>query len=183
MLDSLWTRVLATMEGTIPETAIDSWLRPCRCHRDGGRSHPGRRRRTSTAATGWCSTTPTALQGAARDRPRRQSARDHRHRSTRGRRPTRRRRARGPPPCALLQGPQPALHVRHRSSSASRTSSPRPPARRSPSCRPRPTTRSSSTAGSASARRTCCTRSATRRSGYPGASASSTSRPSGSRTS
>jgi chromosomal replication initiator protein len=30
MLDSLWTRVLATMEGTIPETAIDSWLRPCR---------------------------------------------------------------------------------------------------------------------------------------------------------
>ena len=30
MLDSLWTRVLATMEGKIPETAIDSWLRPCR---------------------------------------------------------------------------------------------------------------------------------------------------------
>jgi len=30
MLDSLWTRLLATMEGKIPETAIDSWLRPCR---------------------------------------------------------------------------------------------------------------------------------------------------------
>src|SRR5262245_35155114 len=30
MLDSLWTRVLVTLEGKIPETAIDSWLRPCR---------------------------------------------------------------------------------------------------------------------------------------------------------
>jgi len=30
MLDSLWTRLLVTMEGKIPETAIDSWLRPCR---------------------------------------------------------------------------------------------------------------------------------------------------------
>jgi chromosomal replication initiator protein len=30
MLDSLWTRVLAALEGRIPETAIESWLRPCR---------------------------------------------------------------------------------------------------------------------------------------------------------
>ncbi len=30
MLDSLWTRVLTALEGRIPETAIDSWLRPCR---------------------------------------------------------------------------------------------------------------------------------------------------------
>src|SRR5713226_992451 len=30
MLDSLWTRVLATLGGKIPETAIESWLRPCR---------------------------------------------------------------------------------------------------------------------------------------------------------
>ena len=30
MLDSLWTRVLVTLEGKIPETAIESWLRPCR---------------------------------------------------------------------------------------------------------------------------------------------------------
>ena len=52
-----------------------------------------------------------------------------------------------------------------RSWSARRTSSPRRPARRSPSCRPGPTTRSSSTAGWDSARRTCCTRSVTRRRG------------------
>ena len=30
MLDSLWTRVLTALEGRIPETAIESWLRPCR---------------------------------------------------------------------------------------------------------------------------------------------------------
>jgi chromosomal replication initiator protein len=30
MLDSLWIRVLSALEGKIPETAIDSWLRPCR---------------------------------------------------------------------------------------------------------------------------------------------------------
>src|SRR5215470_362270 len=30
MLDSLWTRVLAALDGKIPETAIESWLRPCR---------------------------------------------------------------------------------------------------------------------------------------------------------
>jgi chromosomal replication initiator protein len=30
MLDSLWTRILATLGGKIPETAIESWLRPCR---------------------------------------------------------------------------------------------------------------------------------------------------------
>src|SRR5216684_4073650 len=30
MLDSLWTRLLTALEGRIPETAIESWLRPCR---------------------------------------------------------------------------------------------------------------------------------------------------------
>jgi chromosomal replication initiator protein len=30
MLDSLWTRILTALEGRIPETAIESWLRPCR---------------------------------------------------------------------------------------------------------------------------------------------------------
>src|SRR5690242_4716928 len=30
MLDSLWTRVLTALGGKIPETAIESWLRPCR---------------------------------------------------------------------------------------------------------------------------------------------------------
>ena len=30
MLDSLWPRLLAALEGKIPETALDSWLRPCR---------------------------------------------------------------------------------------------------------------------------------------------------------
>ena len=30
MLDSLWTRLLSALEGRIPETAIESWLRPCR---------------------------------------------------------------------------------------------------------------------------------------------------------
>jgi chromosomal replication initiator protein len=30
MLDSLWARVLTALEGRIPETAIESWLRPCR---------------------------------------------------------------------------------------------------------------------------------------------------------
>jgi chromosomal replication initiator protein len=30
MLDSLWQRLLATLEGKLPDTALDSWLRPCR---------------------------------------------------------------------------------------------------------------------------------------------------------
>ena len=30
MLDSFWARVLVTLEGKTPETAIESWLRPCR---------------------------------------------------------------------------------------------------------------------------------------------------------
>ncbi len=30
MLDSLWKRLLGALEGKIPETALDSWLRPCR---------------------------------------------------------------------------------------------------------------------------------------------------------
>ena len=30
MLDSLWTRLLTALQGRIPETAIESWLRPCR---------------------------------------------------------------------------------------------------------------------------------------------------------
>jgi chromosomal replication initiator protein len=30
MLDSLWQRLLGSLEGRVPETALDSWLRPCR---------------------------------------------------------------------------------------------------------------------------------------------------------
>jgi chromosomal replication initiator protein len=30
MLDSLWDRLLGALEGKVPETALDSWLRPCR---------------------------------------------------------------------------------------------------------------------------------------------------------
>ena len=30
MLESLWQRFLAALEGTLPDTALDSWLRPCR---------------------------------------------------------------------------------------------------------------------------------------------------------
>jgi chromosomal replication initiator protein len=30
MLNSLWERLLGALEGKIPETALDSWLRPCR---------------------------------------------------------------------------------------------------------------------------------------------------------
>ncbi len=30
MLDSLWERLLGALEGKLPDTALDSWLRPCR---------------------------------------------------------------------------------------------------------------------------------------------------------
>ncbi len=30
MLNSLWERLLGALEGEVPETALDSWLRPCR---------------------------------------------------------------------------------------------------------------------------------------------------------
>jgi len=30
MLNSLWERLLEALKGKIPETALDSWLRPCR---------------------------------------------------------------------------------------------------------------------------------------------------------
>ncbi len=30
MLDSLWQRLLSALEGKLPDTALDSWLRPCR---------------------------------------------------------------------------------------------------------------------------------------------------------
>jgi chromosomal replication initiator protein len=30
MLDSLWQRLLGALEGKLPDTALDSWLRPCR---------------------------------------------------------------------------------------------------------------------------------------------------------
>ena len=60
-------------------------------------------------------------------------------------------------------GPEPPLHLRERSSSGRRISLPKPPAGRWPRCRRVPTTRSTSTAGSGSARRTSCTRSVTTR--------------------
>ena len=30
MLNALWARLLAALEGQVPETALESWLRPCR---------------------------------------------------------------------------------------------------------------------------------------------------------
>lgn len=30
MLDALWSRLLAVLEGQVPESALESWLRPCR---------------------------------------------------------------------------------------------------------------------------------------------------------
>ena len=30
MLDALWTRLLAVLEGQVPESVLESWLRPCR---------------------------------------------------------------------------------------------------------------------------------------------------------
>ena len=68
---------------------------------------------------------------------------------------------RGSAATARLGQRQPALHVRATSSSARPTGSPTRPPCRWPSGPATPTTRSSCTAASASARRTSCTRSAT----------------------
>ena len=164
-LEHAWREIRAELRRAVGDSTYDIWLAPLELEAlDGRRARgPGARRRPgpgSPSASARCCRRCAARGRSAPTVQRRASAR--RRRAPR-RRPPPVRDARADRAAAGTAGERfnPKLHASSSSSSATATASPTRPPWPSPSCPGRPTTRCSSTARPASARRISCTRSAT----------------------
>ena len=180
MSENLWDEVLARVEGKINRHSFATWFRPTSYvssdEQNAARLRPQRAvpRLAQQELPGRAAGGPLRDRPARHPRPLRGDARRPRTRQ-RPRRPRRR--------LPSGRAPSSTRSTRSRaSSSAPRTSSRMPPPAPSPRSRRSPTTRSSSTAAWASARRTSCTRSGTTSSPGRSGRTSSTSRPTASST-
>ncbi len=157
MLNALWARLLAALEGQVPEPALASWLRPCRLTSlDGDHLHVGA---PNPFTRDWAHTITSTRFGPP---PARYSAGTRASLS----RSTQSQSAPPSPRARVPSAPRPTIPRRATRSSLSwsapPTSSLGRPARPSPSRQGRSITPSSSTEASAWARPTSSTRSATR---------------------